>query len=225
MLRQSISLNKGDVISIKNYSSSIGTITIQENAGGSANGVIACLILTKLSTKDVGKYKYVECESKDEKRKLCMFKQYLHRNRKIDTNGNNKYGCFLNNDPQVINAQQQMIMEINDLVNGIQHIQGTKEMIVEHTGIYNATFNLSTIAPAQFALAINGVVNPTTISGTNSGAALNSMIQLIVLKKGDVVTLIDNISAITPINTTNNAGGTAVGNNTIVTFYRITPCV
>ncbi len=79
------------------------------------------------------------------------------------------------------------------------------------------------IQPTQVTLYVNGKADPTTTTGVDSGAGQVSLRQIITLNAGDAITIVNHTSASGTIQTTQNAGGSRVGNNMQLTIYRIAP--
>ena len=81
-----------------------------------------------------------------------------------------------------------------------------QQVQIEQDGVYKMCCVVNNGTPGQLAFAVNGVVLPQTIQGSNHGAAQITIRVLVELKKGDIVTVINHTS-VAPIQLTAMAGG------------------
>jgi len=215
MLRQTLSLNKGDIVSVKNHTSSIGTVTVNQNAGGLDPGVNAEFILFKIappieSTKS--QYHHSELSKSD----MCLydeFKFFLLKNKHLTPAGSDAYFRVFSINPQIIATESAVLWKLNGIMLNAKHTQGMTDVIVCKDGIYNLQFDCIADRPSQFTLFVNGKANISTTTGTGSGAGQCFMAQLVALHKGDVLQIVNHRSAMNPITTLINAGGDEVAVN------------
>jgi len=247
-LRQVLELKAGDVITVINHLSSVGSVFITQSPGGSAKGVSAVLNLKKIAPplkciKDVPlecwKNRNIECERKCDcecdckckKPKLCrkdkvykMFKNFLLRQRCLDIDGAEVILHAGNTVVQQLAAEKAMPIGPNQIIKKACHTPGKPEFRVGKSGIYQLIFDSETIQPAQFAAFNKDTVLESTITGTNSGANEITMTQLIKLEHENVMTIKNHTSFSPIVQTQLNPGGVEVAENTTLTLYRIAPC-
>lgn len=140
-------------------------------------------------------------------------------------NGSDAYGSFYSTKTQTIPIGADIIFELNQEVFGLRHLPGASDIYIEKDGVFYFNFEVTTDQPAQFAVVVNGTVNPTTVTATNSGAVQLNLHQLLMLKCGDKISIRNYASAgPTGIITTSVAGGTIVPSNIAdLTLMRIAP--
>jgi hypothetical protein len=109
----------------------------------------------------------------------------------------------------------------------VYHKTGGDEFRIFKDGIYKVFYSDSSDQPIQIAFTVNGNLLPGCIAGVNTGAGAVSNRKLIALHCGDVVKVINHISAPGTVNLNENAGGQEVASNSEFTMYRIDglPCV
>jgi hypothetical protein len=78
-----------------------------------------------------------------------------------------------------------------------------------------------TAQACQFTIFVNGVPNQTTTAGINKSSNVLQLRQELELKAGDVVSVVNYISANGSVKITPNSGGTLVGINTELIIYKI----
>ena len=239
ILRQTLPLNADDVLSVRNYTSVVGTVTVSENAGGLADGVDASFVLVKISPlpSDLDPCSFVneklscrkddcnkdwddDCHGKW-KKIYNSFRRFLLRRNNLSVNGAQGYGALFRSSALSLSTGQFLPFSTNLNLKNIKHFQGKDELMVCSSGIYKYSLNVQTTEPAQFALSINGVVDTSTIYGNDSGANIVSAIKLLSLKKGDKIKVVNHISAKDPVNLSVNSGGLEVGFNASLILYKI----
>ena len=108
----------------------------------------------------------------------------------------------------------------------MKHITGKPELRVCKNGIYVVELDIQTVQPAQFSIFVNGVPVPSTTTGNDSGAAQLSLRQILALKKGDSVTVVNHTSFMGTVTTSQNAGGYELGVCAHLVLWKIAqlPC-
>ncbi len=67
--------------------------------------------------------------------------------------------------------------------------------MVTSSGTYLVNFSVSGVEPNQFALFVNGVVDPASDYGSGAGTQQNNGQVILTLNAGDVLQLVNNTSA------------------------------
>jgi hypothetical protein len=235
LLGHIIQFNAGDVITIQNYTSALGTILINQNSGGAAPGVDANLTIVRISPLISDLDSLLMYNPKHELKNLIKqneidngiiplpkiteldrfysdFKRWLILNNIAI--GFDAFAGIFNNSRQVIKLEKPMVLYIDKFLKNIIHIQGTTDVIIQKAGTFLIHVDCYADSASQFTIFINGVPNVTTTSGTDSGSGLCSLRQIILdLKKGDIFTVVNHSSGVGSVTTSENQGGTAVGIN------------
>ena len=247
MLRKILSLNSGDKISVRNHTSSVGDVLLSDNAGGSLDGVEAvltlckigplvknldCLSIYKPNNKCCGDY---DDDDDEEKHDKCpdywkylyeSYKRFLKREQiehedRLMIAGSDAYAVIYTRNARKIPVGSPVIFALDSCLLNMKHITGTPELRVCKSGVYIVEFDAQTDLPSQFALYVNGNPLPTTIFGSDSGAAQISIRQLVSLKKGDLLTVVNHSSFMGTITTSQNPGGTEVGVSVSLVLWKI----
>jgi hypothetical protein len=102
----------------------------------------------------------------------------------------------------------------------------TSEIVIQFNGLYYFSYAFTTDQPCQVAIFVNGVADPTTVAGNNSGATVTAGSQVLRLFIGDRVKLV-NWKSNGPINLTYVAAGdiNIPTTNADFTMFRIAPLV
>jgi hypothetical protein len=102
------------------------------------------------------------------------------------------------------------------------HVLGGTDINIVNAGTYKVTFSVSGAEPNQFALFVNGIVDPGSIYGSGAGTQQNSGQDVLHIGANDVLTLVNHTSASgvtlaasTPI------GGTAATVNASILIVRL----
>jgi|GEM_PF-1247930 len=100
-------------------------------------------------------------------------------------------------------------LEVNGLMTpGIIHsvIVNQDQVLINVAGIYQVTTSVVSDGTMFFALAINGVVQPTSKYGTSVGGSLSTGESIVSLNVGDILTLVNY--AIGSVNISNSSSDT-----------------
>ena len=127
--------------------------------------------------------------------------------------GNQGYISSYNTCRQIIPLEQPLMLYQNKYSKNILHLTGSPNFTVELAGVYIITVDLYMNTPSQFTFFVNGIPDSSTTSGTDSGAGICTVAQIIRLNKGDVVSTINHTSAPGTVIASENAGGSFVGTN------------
>jgi hypothetical protein len=230
--RNLLKLQKDDVISVRNYSSSSNALQNDLYAGGTQQGNNGGFLMQKISNYDCDSYKDELCKWSNEclsKRKQYLFKKLLEKmllDKDLMLQGFNIHGVFYTTVSQTIGLEQNIMFDSYSNVNGIVwNSSNPDQLVVTEDGIYKIFFVLTTNTSAQFAFAVNGVPIDYTIQGTNKGAGQLSSRTLLNLKAGDIITITNHSSAVQTVTTSANAGGIYASMSSLLTIFKIAPSV
>jgi hypothetical protein len=222
-LHQIMAFKNGDLISLRNHSSNVGPVTISQIAGSSITGINAVFLITRIGPlKPLPLREQLPHVEYKIPRKIQKLKQYMLHRHDIMPFGADAYWSLFRTNPIVYNAGDVFTFPIHGSIKNITFVPGTAEIVIQKDGIYSLKLDINANAPSQVSIFINGIVDPSTTEGTDSGAGQSCMRQLIGLVKGDKITVV-NYTSITPINTTLNAGGTEVAYNVNFTGMKVAP--
>jgi len=238
LLRQTLSLNEKDVISIRNHTSAVGSVDISQNAGGKETGNDAIFILyrismleselNKLSCYNRKIYEYIDDEidsgsgsdsdndsdSGSDNLEYKLFKHYLFKNKfNLTITGLLSYGKLFGQDPQTINVDAPVIFYEKQNIYNLAFISGKAEVMILIDGVYKIIFDSETTTPVQWTVSVNSIPNTTTTCGNDSGAGQSLLRQVLNLKKGDILTIINHTSFMGSVELVQTAGGTEPSNN------------
>jgi len=160
------------------------------------------------------------------KRYMEGFRDFLIKRKNIEIAGSDCYGETFRTDEQNVPIGSPILFTINGNLHNVEHKTGTSEIKILKDGIFKVAMDAEVLQPAQFAVFVNGVVNDSTISGTESGSEQVSIRQLLALRKGDVLTVINWKSASGlsgAVDLALNAGGSRVGVNASFSLFKIAP--
>lgn len=224
-MKQTIELVENDVVSIRNYTSSAGTITISAGAGGVLPGVNTILILSKIAPT-VANQKTIEPVPAHLLEKNCVyknFKYYLLNDDCLDILGSSTYFDVLASTMKELYLEDAAIYNNLGASKNVFFTSNTGDVYVRENGIYKLAFDIETKQPAQFTIFINDVAQDSCISGTDSGAGQTSIRQIVKLCKGDKLTVRNHSSFFNPVETQLNPGGQYKGITLLFTGHKIAP--
>lgn len=252
VIRDILTLNAGDMVSITNHISSAGAVTIVPAPGGSAVGNSASFVLVKLAPPpallcppvpaDCWENKELAAKNNCDARKCSCcagkkqcegckkesgtyrkFKNFLLRSRHLEIDGASSYIHTAGTQVYDYAPEQDTVLGITQASRRACHTPGTAWHGVGKKGTYMALFDIETVQAAQFAFANkDGVIEGTT-SGTNSGANEMNIVQLLSLAKGEQISARNHTSFAASVQTQLNPGGTLVAENTNLVLWRIAP--
>jgi hypothetical protein len=230
-IRQLLSLKKGDVLTVRNYTSG-NSIILSNNAGGTLQGMNMILTMYKMSpTLDalaiLDKYEHCDeykkhCEEKYEEM-YCLFRNYLLNKRYLQINGVQNYTASISSTKEVLNIGD--VLHFNTVnpqtTYDLVHIPGDAEFIVKDDGIYDIFIDAITDQPAQLTVFVNNIPDNNTIVGRDSGGNRTLLRQFMKLCRHDVITVKNWKSLINPIITSLNPGGNAISQSYSIILYKL----
>ena len=217
-----LSLHKGDVLTVRNHSSSVGPVTVTTKAGGLLEGVNVFLLLFKIAPLVRPCIKPVPCDL--EKALACLYpklKNYLVRPDGLQIVGSDSYLEMANSTTQSVNQLQPFYWSNVTDKRNVGFVPGDTFLTVTHSGLYNVFAEVATNEPVQIALAVNGVCLPYTIVGRDSGASRCYLREFISLRKGDIVSLYNNKSATPNVTTVSSGNGAYVSSNSLFSLFKL----
>lgn len=220
-VRVLLNLYKGDVITVRNHTSA-GPVSFTQNTGGSEMSVSTILTIFKIAPL----CKPDTCPVKISKyHRKCyeLFKDYLLKQDCLQIDGSEAYNSDIGNIEQTVLNGNSFDWPLQVINNNFIHKQGTNNFVVTRDGVYDIFTDMITNEPQQIALSINGIPEPTTFSGRNSGGGRCIMRQFVKLYKGDVVKVINYNSLLGSVTTSINPGGNLPGQNIGFMTFRLSP--
>jgi len=223
-IRSLLDLNKNDIIQVLNHTSQNGSIAVSTNCGGLENNINVVLTIFKIAPLVKPSIKPVDC--KLAKRFECYyekFKKYLLCKNCLQIDGSGAFVSLVSSVIQPVSVNDSFIWDTNVHLKEFKHTQGKTEIWVERDGLYDLFVDIATDEPLQYALFVNGVVDPSVIFGRDSGANRCLMRQFVKLNKGDRLEIRNYTSGAGTIHTVANAGGEYIGNNSLFMAFMLHP--
>lgn len=224
-MRNILALNAGDVLSIRNHISAAGDVLITQESGGQLPGVNAVFIIKRIANlqKEKNMNDHGERQgTSDLPSNVEKFKQYLLLH-DVPIEGSDAYFIVYRNTPKSIAIGESFKFPTHGPIYNVHHMPGSDTIIVGKSGIYQIHLDVNATTPSQFTIFVNGIPDTTTTDGTDSGAGQTSLRQLLALKKGDKLTVVNWKSQNGNVQTSLNAGGTNVSVDVIFTGIKIAP--
>jgi len=220
--RHIIDLKKGDYITIKNHTSTNGTINISADAGGVLPSLSGLCTIFKIAPSVKPLITYCKLNNYHKK---CYekFRCFLLNNKCLQIMGAPAYNNYVTSTPQTLQVGDKYLWEVNTVQKNIEHKQVSTELIIQKDGMYDIFADVITAEPSQITLFINGVADPSTSFGRDSGANRTIMRQFIKLYKGDTVDVRNWKSASASVTTTTNSGGTQPGHPVFFMSFMLAP--
>jgi len=126
------------------------------------------------------------------------------------TKGFNVTGSFFNRLAQLVPLEGDVVFnELTEDHRITWDPLNPTQITVGEDGVYNVYFQVNTQTAGQLAVTVNGIPDENTTEGINKGAGQITGRSLLVLKKGDVLTLRNHSSDVGDLQITANAGGLA----------------
>ena len=231
--RHMIDLKKNSSVVIRSYISAGNSFKSNLYNGGSDPGNDLTLLMMKIAplcaAMDVSEKECCElmkCLSHDKKRLFKCLTDKLECDKELMVHGFNVAGTFSNTNTQVVATESAVIFDTSSNVTGLGWVpsNGGNVNILED-GVYKVFFLATTPTPAQFAFAVNGNPIHNTTQGSSKGAGQITIRSLLELKQGDVVSVLNHVSANGSITINSNAGGSMNNIATILTIFKIAPLV
>ena len=215
--RAILTLRKNDVVTVRNHSSQNGTVQITDHAGG-ANASID-LILTIFRLAPICKPCVKPVPKCVEERLECLYKplrQYLMSKEYLQIAGSKAYLSLTDSSVQTVPQNGSFYWSTPVIPDYNVHFRpGDSHFVVQKSGVYDVFGDIATNEPMQFCMFINGVAEPNTNFGRDSGGNRCLMRQFVRLKKDDVVSIRNFLSTSISITTISNSGGNSIANNAV----------
>ncbi len=215
-IRTLLELNMGDIVTLRNHTSSNGSITISEDAGSAQNTVSVILTVFKIAPLPM------LCEIKyDHKVEECYkhlypkFKNYLLSKHKLQLSGSSSHLSLTSSVPQTVNTNNSFNFYNNFVVNDMHHQPGSAEIVIKKDGVYDVFADIITDEALQMTLFVNGIADLNTVFGRDSGGSRTLMRQFVKLRCGDVITIRNYTSHAGTVKTAENAGGNFISQNVL----------
>jgi hypothetical protein len=167
-----------------------------------------------------------DCKPKP-KFKLCDIYNYF-RNRLLEDEqlmiaGSTAYFGTSNNVSEIVPNNHALKFNNNIIMFNIDRFNDASPFYVRESGVYIFFICANTDSSAQFTFFINGVVNPYTCIGTNSGAGQVVSRHMLELNKNDNVIVRNYISSSVSVALNVGMGGLQVGNSAVAIGFKMSP--
>ena len=151
------------------------------------------------------------------------YKYRLLKDHELMPAGSTAYLNAYDNDAS--NTPRQAPVEIVnvDLSKNIDHLYPGSPFYVREAGVYILFYMASTDNPSQYCVFVNGVQEPLTRTGQNSGSGQMILRTMLRLKENDAVLVRNSESTAVVIYTQQNIGGSQIGNNDTILLSKIAP--
>jgi hypothetical protein len=227
IMRQIETLQKNDRITIRNFDSAIGTITLNPESGGIVAGTNCELVIQKIASLPNDNYGDSDSEdekiSKREKHLFEKMEKKLLCDPSLMIRGSDVFGALYATTTQNVAINASVLYTANTRLYNTTHATGSGDLVVSKDGVYQIYFLISTAQSAQFTVFVNGIPDLTTTAGTNKGAGQLTLRQAIPLKKNDIVSVRNYTSSIGTVVISGNAGGLLQGVSAQLIVFRISP--
>lgn len=222
--RSLLALKKNDIVTVRNHSSLLGPVVISQNAGGLQASVAAILTVFKIANVCKPVHKKVPCHV--EKKLKCLyekFRTYLLYKDELQINGSCAYLSVVNPSVQTVVQNDPFYFSTIVEQRHLDYRPGDYQLTIKESGLYDVFVDIATNESLQMAIFVNGIVQPITIFGRDSGANRCILRQFITLHRDDVVTVRNYLSAAVNNTTTENSGGNYIGNNAVFMLFKLRP--
>jgi hypothetical protein len=164
-----------------------------------------------------------ECKVKYDINEIYQyFKNRLVLDKELMVAGSNAYVYAGNKQDQAIPRLHAVKFENLYMNQNIDLTHPNSPYHVREDGIYVLFFCMATDSAAQFTIFVNGIVQPLTSIGSNSGAGQIISRHLLALRKDDNV-LIRNYISNNTVNSQTKAGGLTNGNDLVCLLIKVAP--
>ena len=223
--RAMIVLNKDDALTVRNYASTTGTVTINASSGGTQLGTSAEMVIRKIAPhpNDYMKYDITkECKLTERRKKFYnKLLDKLKEDPDLMIGGSDVHGSFYRQTSAVVPIETSIPFEYSQDVKGLILQPNLTDITIPKDGVYQVLYLLESLKSTQITLFINGVPEPTTTCGINKGANQLYLRQILQFHKGDVVSLRNHSSNVGDITVSNDGGGLLVGSNSTLIITRL----
>jgi hypothetical protein len=130
------------------------------------------------------------------------------------------YAYVYNEGAETVPIGSSIDFDSNGPLLGFTHAPGTDGIVAITAGVYLIDFSVSGVEPGQFALFDNGALISGSTYGSGAGTQINSGQVLVTLSPGDVVTLVNHVSA-AAVTLQTLAGGSSMNVNASVLIDQV----
>jgi hypothetical protein len=225
-----LNLQDNDSVTVKNFSSSIGTVTLPALIGGPGPCTNASLVMRKLAPLPC---KIEKREEEDEcfdehlhkkwEERFEMIKDRMLEDPQLMVGGSDAYGSVYVTAQQSVAVSAPVLFDSHNLLHNISHVLNSGAVTIGKDGVYCLTFLVGTTNTAQFTVFVNGAAVLSTTAGTNKGANELILADTLLLKKNDVVSIVNFTSGNGTIVISQNAGGSVAGVGAVMLLEKIAP--
>jgi hypothetical protein len=223
-LKGLFSLKKNDVITITNYSSAVGDVTISSFNGGTlANN---CLLLNIFKISNLHNPTILPVNCKIEKYFECYYEEYVRYlmcHKSFQIRGSQSNASLVGTTLQTLAINQEFLWPTTTHLSEVVHKPGTTTVKIIKSGVYDIFVDIMCNEPSQYALFINGVPNTSTIFGRDSGASRCLLRKKVILNEHDVITVVNYLSSAVSLTTSINPGGSFIGVNVQFLLFMLYP--
>lgn len=225
-------MKNGDILTVRNYRSSVTPLTILPNIGGTIQGTNTEMVVLRTSpypydsapsTSLERRYEERQCEYELNDKERHLFKKWtkkLLKDPKFMLRGSDAFGSFYSDSIQTVSLNSPVLFKKTAISCGL-NIQNDCEVVIQKSGIYMFVFLVGTTQSAQFTVFVNGNPDLTTTAGINKGGGQLALRQSLQLNVGDRVSVCNYLSNAGDVNLTANGGGTEVGVNPLLYIIRV----
>lgn len=221
-----LELKANDTLSLRNYTSGVGEVSLAVDIGGSTPGTNAEIVIRKIGPPQVldryTKPKKVRISHKAKRLFECIEKK-MACDPELMINGSSSYGAYWSVLMQNVPLEAAVTFENHQNLKCQEHVLGSGQVCVKENGIYTFAFLAEPDKPSQFTFFINGAPVTSTTQGSNKGASFLMLRQQLELKAGDKVEVRNHISTAGTVTLTPTPGGSAMGQSALLLIYKIAP--
>ena len=218
-------MKKNDGVAVRNYKSNSGSLTVNSEIGGTQDNINLAFLVHKVAPLEMYEIDR-NCELNHKHKHLFnKLEQKMLMDPCLQLKGFNAHGAFTNFTNQTVALEAPVIFTSGNNVNGITPMDGAgsySNIRIDMDGLYEISFLCTTDVSAQFAIFVNGVAEPSSISGSNKGAGQITARTILNLKKDDIIS-VNNHSSSGNVTLSQDAGGILPGISAILTIYKISP--
>ena len=228
--RNMVVLNKDDNVVIRSYISSTNSFKSNLFTGGLDAGNDLTFLMMKIAPLPVPKElcekdcdDVVKKLSKDKKKLFNCIVDKLQCDKELMVKGFNVTGTFTNTNTQIVPTGNPVVFDTQHNVTGLSFNTTNSSVNILEDGVYKIFFLATTPTPAQFAFAVNNVPVSSSQQGSSKGAGQITIRSLLELKKGDVLNVLNHVSANGNVTINSGSGGSQNNIAAVMTIFKIAP--
>ena len=217
-------LKKNDVVTITNYTSAVGDVTISSFNGGTLANNCVLLNVFKISNINNPTVLPVNCKlEKHYERYYEDYVRYLMCHKCFQIRGSQNNVSLTGTTLQTLTVNQEFLWPTTNYIHDVVHIPGTTTVKVIKSGLYDIFVDIMCNEPSQYALFVNGVPNVSSIFGRDSGASRCLLRKKLLLNENDVITVVNYLSSAVSLTTAINPGGATISMNVQFLLFMLYP--